>query len=457
MVESNVSHSESAAHRNYLIPKEIFVAILAIGQYKANAPLWRTILASFYAGFFVVFGGLLALTVSGGLQPTFAKDFPMVPKVLTGFTFWIALILILTYGGELFTGNLMYLVLARMNNRVTTRQVLTNWFISYIGNFLACVGGAYFLGYLTEFYKEEPYHSYVLKVAETKVLKYNWGVLVLRGIGANWLVCMAVCLAVASQDQLSRTVSAFLPVFVFATVGFEHCIANMFFVPLGLMYGAKTTFGEFVANNLIPVTIGNFIGGPIMCGLGLHFLYQVQTQPAVNPATVAQTEEINKKKLFVPYDTRHTITFIKRYIRRTGEVIRMSVQAIVVFSADGKPESIISRLRHTDRAQKTASDPDGDGFVCLKWNGETPVEDCNLALSDDGFCHLLGYSREELSKMTLRQISYSDDLNLSSLMLKYALLAKGLDLEDRSANVLPGYGMDSTAQTHFPTSSWGFR
>jgi hypothetical protein len=111
-----------------------------------------------------------------------------VAKILTGLTFWIALLLIMTLGGELFTGNLMYVSLARLHGRCTTRQMLVNWGIVFWGNFAACVLGAYVLAFQGDLYASEPWRSYVQAVAMHKV-ELSWGAVVCRGIGANWMVC----------------------------------------------------------------------------------------------------------------------------------------------------------------------------------------------------------------------------------------------------------------------------
>jgi len=148
MVESNVSHSSATTSRHYLIPKEIADAIVALGQHKAaHTPLWKTLLGSFYAGFYVAFGGMCAISAAGGLDPTFNKAYPGVGKMIVGVTFWIALILIMTLGGELFTGNLMYCFIARLHGRCTTLQMFTNWFIVFWGNWASIAICAYILAY----------------------------------------------------------------------------------------------------------------------------------------------------------------------------------------------------------------------------------------------------------------------------------------------------------------------
>jgi formate/nitrite transporter FocA (FNT family) len=146
---------------------------------------------------------MCAITAAGGLDPTFAKNNPSVPKFIVGLTFWIALILIMTLGGELFTGKLMYVFLARLHGRCTTLQMLTNWLIVFWGNFAACAFCGFILAYKGELYAQEPYLSYVKSLTMHKV-ELDWDVIVCRAIGANWMVCCAVCLFIASQDAPSR-------------------------------------------------------------------------------------------------------------------------------------------------------------------------------------------------------------------------------------------------------------
>ena len=185
----DISHSTETLSRHYLLPKEVVQQLIAIGQHKAaETPLWKTIFGSFMAGFYVTFGGMAAITAAGGLEHDFAAAYPAVPKILTGLTFWIALLLIMSLGGELFTGNLMYISLARLHGRCTTLQMLTNWLIVFWGNFAACVFGSYVLAYKGDLYVSEPWRSYVQTVAMHKV-EMSWGAVVSRGIGANWMVC----------------------------------------------------------------------------------------------------------------------------------------------------------------------------------------------------------------------------------------------------------------------------
>jgi formate/nitrite transporter FocA (FNT family) len=146
MAESNISHSTNTDNRHYLIPAEIVRVLVTMGHHKAQLPAWKTFVGSLYAGAYVVFGGMVALTAGGGLSPAVSAANPAYSKLLIGLTFWIALILIITYGGELFTGNLMYLSLARLDGKITTIQVFKNWLIVFVGNYISCGFFAYILG-----------------------------------------------------------------------------------------------------------------------------------------------------------------------------------------------------------------------------------------------------------------------------------------------------------------------
>jgi len=197
-----------------------------------------------------------------------------VKKLILGLLFPVALVLILFCGGELFTGNCMYMTAGLLHKKVSIRKALLNLCLSYIFNFLGCGFGAYFFGYVTELFKDEPWLTGVRLITEHK-LEYDFHVAFLRAIPANFFVCCAIFIAITSEDVLGKIMSCLLIVSIFAASGFEHCIANMYFIPQGLMYGADKTFGTFIYANLIPVTLGNMIGGCIFA-IMLWYLYDFQ-------------------------------------------------------------------------------------------------------------------------------------------------------------------------------------
>eukprot|EP00919_Chromeraceae_sp_WS-2016_P073517 GHVR01173877.1.p1 GENE.GHVR01173877.1~~GHVR01173877.1.p1 ORF type:complete len:540 (+),score=78.43 GHVR01173877.1:28-1620(+) len=432
MAEGNVAHSSASVSRNYLIPKEVTDALITMGQVKSKAPVWKTFIGSLYSGVFVVFGGMISLTVAGGIDAEIRHANPMVHKCMIGLTFWLALLLILTYGGELLTGNLMYFTLAFINRRVSILYVLRNWAIVFCGNFISCAGFGIFLGYLGEFFNDEPYRSLVIAITEKKV-NQDFGQAFFRAIGANWMVCLAVSMSVGSQDQFSKTVCCFVPVFLFATVGFEHCVANMFFVPLGLMYGADTTFWRFLYKNLIPVTLGNFVGGAGMCGGGLYLLYKVES---ITPKCLQSVETIGESDLARRWKDLHdnysypVASFQKKYLRGTGEVINLQEKAIILVDENNKALGITSRLSEIgdDTQQRT-------GYCALSCDDIANIEFSMFSEIDPILCKILGYKLKDLKTMQLCSITYSADLTLSSTLFS-ASIDKWISKSRRSVGII---------------------
>uniref|UniRef100_A0A0G4I9I7 PAS domain-containing protein n=1 Tax=Chromera velia CCMP2878 TaxID=1169474 RepID=A0A0G4I9I7_9ALVE len=487
MAEGNVSHSVASTQRQFLIPKEIVVALTNMGFHKANQVVWKTVVGSIIAGFWVVFGGIFALTVAGGVSKEVTEDLPSLQKTLVGTTFWVALVFILTYGGELLTGNMMYLSLALANRRITIIQACINWSLVLLGNAIGCIFLGWMLGYEGELFKDEPWKGFVKKVGEGKVAK-DFHVVFIKGIGANWMVCLAVSMAVASQDQISRTISCFLAVALFATVGLEHCVANLFFVPLAMMYGSQISVGDFLWKNLIPSILGNYVGGALFCGGGLFLLYQFEPFPVCTGSGGGLVKRKPTKKggddgvkelhrqLARAKDSPiefPRVAFVKRYMKATGEVIVLTVDATVVMSPDGKPERIIAYMRYTPRGplhvqlppQRQASEqlqqqPLGEsgtasaregllsadkpltemvGLLSMLWDGEQAVEDLRIDTVDETLCTILGYRRNQLVGLSIAKITYIDDQQLSSLILRSAVdrLTLKNRLADPSSRNLP--------------------
>jgi formate/nitrite transporter len=203
-----------------------------------------------------------------------------------------------------------------------TKSVL----LSYVGNFVGALAVAYFLVHLTELTHDDPWHSYIKKVASKKI-EQGFGVLFLKGIGCNWMVCVAIMHQLTSYDVIGKIVAMWWPIFLFAAVGFEHCIANMcvtcadrcalrvaaflvvvdavaavviargcwvlfpcrFFIPLGLMEGADHTIKDFLQYNLLPVSLGNIFGGAVLVGLAQWMMYSSYFGECVVRASTACT------------------------------------------------------------------------------------------------------------------------------------------------------------------------
>lgn len=245
-------------------PEEITHATLAIGDTKTGLTTGKLLIQAIQAGAFIAFGGILSIIVGYGC-PDLAAENPAIQRLLSGVMFPIGLILTVVLGAELFTGNNALLMPGLMKNHFGLKAVGRNWALVYIGNFIGALAFAYVMVYAAGLTAAEPWHSAVVRCAETKT-SLPWTVVFVRAIGANWCVCLAVWLALAGHNLLEKMAGCFLPVMAFVALGYEHCVANMFFIPLGMMEGADVSVASFVVANLVPATLGNIAGGALFVG-----------------------------------------------------------------------------------------------------------------------------------------------------------------------------------------------
>ncbi|HTM74888.1 MAG TPA: formate/nitrite transporter family protein [Pseudolabrys sp.] len=239
---------------------------------------------SILAGAFVAFGAIFATTVTAGGGLPYG-----VGRLLTGLVFSAGLVMVIIAGAELFTGNNL-IVMAWASRKIKTRALLLNWLLSFTGNFVGAMATAVLMFYSTQYtFGDGAVGLVALNIANTKASLEFVPALIL-GILCNALVCLAVWMLFSARTNIDRIVTAIPPVAIFAAAGFEHCIANIYFIPMGLFIKAgapdsfwkaigKTatdfpglTWSNFLAN-LFPVTIGNIIGGSLMVGAVYWFVY----------------------------------------------------------------------------------------------------------------------------------------------------------------------------------------
>lgn len=254
-------------------PADTAKACVGIAALKEKAPLSNLILLSFLAGAYIAFGGLLAEVVTGGLAAAGAP--PGIVKCLFGAVFPVGLMLVVIAGSELFTGNNMYMPFGVLEGKASWMGLIRNWVFSYAFNLVGAVFVAYFLAVAAGILSVEPWAANAITIAKTKALggatfvaagktttSLTWIQVFLRGIGCNWLVCLAVYLAIASDDVIGKILGIWFPIFAFVAIGFEHVVANMFFIPVGIFLGG-VSWSQFFINNQIPSGLGNIVGGAI--------------------------------------------------------------------------------------------------------------------------------------------------------------------------------------------------
>lgn len=235
----------------------------ASGIAKANRPLGTLFTMSIIAGAFVAFGGTLSVIIGQGV-PGIAAVNPGIAKLLSGLAFPVGLFLIVMFGADLFTGNNSLLIPGWHKGELSWVAVVRNWTFVWLGNFVGALLFTFFMVAVTGIMDGEPYRSTVITIAQNKT-SLTPLVTFFRGIGANWCVCLAVWMALAADSIGAKALCVWIPVAAFVALGYEHCIANMFYIPCGMLAGADISWSAF-GINLLFSTIGNIVGGALFVG-----------------------------------------------------------------------------------------------------------------------------------------------------------------------------------------------
>ncbi|KAG1802746.1 putative formate/nitrite transporter [Suillus plorans] len=254
-----------------LTPAEVAVALVEQAVAKHNTRLDKTFFKAVLAGVMLSFGGLLDLIISGG-SPGLTASNPGIVKVLGGLVFPVGLVMIVLQGFDLLTSNLMIFPMAALKRAIPWWGVPLNWIVVFFGNL---VGSLFFAAILSKYdglMVNDPYASYVKSFAITKAITPAWYQILLRGIGCNWLVCIAVWQGMGAKETLSKIIAIWFPVWVFVSCGFDHVIANMFSLPLSIMLHSELTTDLYIRKSLIASLIGNIIGG-LFVGLPAVYFY----------------------------------------------------------------------------------------------------------------------------------------------------------------------------------------
>ncbi|MCP4309747.1 MAG: formate transporter FocA [Bacteroidetes bacterium] len=268
-----------------LLPHEMAGKAEEIGVAKAHQEILKTTLLAVLAGAFIAFGAVFATLVTSGSELSFG-----LTKLLGGIAFSLGLILVVVGGAELFTGNNL-LTMAWASRKVSTWQMLRNWIIVYFGNMLGAysililmfMSGHYLFG-------KGVTGDNILHIAEAKC-QLGFIQAIVLGILCNILVCLAIWLCYSARSTQGKILAIIFPITAFVAAGFEHSVANMYFIPMGLLvkrsadpelwrsldvdpsHFESLNLGNYFMNNLLPVTIGNIIGGAVFVGLAYWFIY----------------------------------------------------------------------------------------------------------------------------------------------------------------------------------------
>ena len=301
----------------FKIPADIAKAAIASGCTKCSIDWQKLLVLGFLAGAYIGFGALLSEIVAGGLSngsittsegAIWRIALPSgIVKFAAGAVFPVGLVLVVIAGSELFTGNCMFAPISVLNGEARINGLLKNWSLVYIANFLGSIFVAFFLAYKCGFFDIMPWASWAASVANTKC-GLDFGTAFLRGVGCNWLVCLAIWLAIGSEDVIGKIFACWFPIMAFVTIGFEHSVANMFFIPLGIFVANDATIAvelaranvateniigsagwyNFFITNLVPVTLGNIVGAALFVAGLYWYIYIRSPLCATNPGKVGK-------------------------------------------------------------------------------------------------------------------------------------------------------------------------
>jgi formate/nitrite transporter len=270
-------------------PKTIAETVAqTVGVSKATSPWFTVFVLGILAGSYIGFGGLLSTTVTFDMAAKWGIGFT---KILGGAAFSVCLMLVVIAGAELFTGNNL-MVSSVMTREISFSTMMKRWGVVFLANFIGSIVVAA-LFYFSGLWKtgDGALGVAAVKVAFNKV-SLSFGEALWRGIGCNWLVCLAVWMALAARQIIGKIFAIFFPIMAFVAIGFEHSVANMYFIPTGifLINGAGITnipgvdpnalgWISFLWKNLLPVTIGNIIGGAVFVGMSYWGAYLRPVKP----------------------------------------------------------------------------------------------------------------------------------------------------------------------------------
>lgn len=254
-------------------------------EYMQSSPAGFLVLSAL-AGIYVGFGIILIFSIGG---PIHAGGGAFL-KLAMGASFGIALSLVIFAGSELFTGSNMILVIGKLQRKISTGLLLKSWFLCYLGNFMGSVLLAWLMiqgGSLAESSQQ-----LLLKVTSAKMNLGAWELFV-RGILCNWLVCLAVWLAVKMKSETAKLIMIFWCLFAFIGSGFEHCVANMTLLSMGLLipHGAEISLAG-LGHNLTWVTLGNIVGGALFVGMAYWSAASNKIKPETQEDTVEEYSKI---------------------------------------------------------------------------------------------------------------------------------------------------------------------
>lgn len=272
---------------NILLPPEIVAGNISAAKSKTQLPLLRMVLLGIFAGMFIACGASASSVAMHAISNV------GLARLVAGCVFPVGLMMIVFVGGELFTGDCL-MIMGCLHKEFSPLSMIRVLAVVFVSNFLGAALFAYMVSATTQFgFSGNLLGAFTIKVALGK-LNLSFGSAFLSGILCNIFVCIAVLMAAAAKDIAGKVLAIFFPILAFVVSGYEHCVANMYYIPAGIfaanqeayrdaataLYGYTAAqlealnWSNFLVDNLIPVTLGNIVGGMIFVGLPLYLIHK---------------------------------------------------------------------------------------------------------------------------------------------------------------------------------------
>ncbi|EAU32669.1 conserved hypothetical protein [Aspergillus terreus NIH2624] len=267
----------SAMSFDALTPYEVIAAVARSGVTRGNMRLDKVFLSSVSAGCLLAFA--CGTVLSTGTTPWFQENAPGLIRTISALVFPYGLCMIILTGADLCTGSFMFTTVAALQRQLSWKKMLLHWFVTFWGN----LAGSLFVvaiifGYGNVF-STEPFKSAVITFATKKQVTPDFHNIFLRGIGCNWLVCLGCYLGIQGRELSSKIIGIWLPIFAFVSLGFDHVVANMTFIPMSIWLGAPgISVGLYIWKGIIPTLLGNIVGGGLFVGTYYWYMYLLKDE-----------------------------------------------------------------------------------------------------------------------------------------------------------------------------------
>ena len=274
-------------------PQEMAQVAAETGAKKTHRSWDRILVSAFLAGAYISFGALVAITVSSGLD---AETWGTLPTLFMGAAFTLGLVLVLVAGSDLATGNMMLVPLSAMRGKIDVGDVVKNLTLVLLGNLVGAVFVAFFLAVQTDVIGDAASEGSALltyerlaSITEGKTGHSAWETF-LRGVGCNWLVCLAVWMSLATSSVSGKIMAVFFPVMAFVAMGFDHVVANMFFLPAAIFAGVPGVGWNDALFNWLLAGAGNLVGAVVFVASSYWYLFLKDAPDRAAPAASEPAE-----------------------------------------------------------------------------------------------------------------------------------------------------------------------